>query len=176
MKKIHEFETQNDRKDFEIFIKAISEGKLRKSPVVVKDEIIYPSEEFIITVHDILIEEFEDAPDKINVGILTEANITFSLWHIYEQVGNEGSKNEKAITKAAHLMNNLVTSHAFVDGNKRTGFVLFLLFLMINNVKFKVDFSDYVAHSEFIRNIASKERDEKNAEKIIQWFKDNSTS
>lgn len=56
------------------------------------------------------------------------------------------------IEKAASLIESILTNHPFIDGNKRTGYVLMRLFLLQSNL-------DIVANQEekytFVINIAS---------------------
>lgn len=69
------------------------------------------------------------------------------------------------LSKAAALIENVITNHPFIDGNKRTGYVLMRLFLISNN-------KDVVASEnekfEFVVSIASgiKKYDE-----ILEWLK-----
>ena len=41
-----------------------------------------------------------------------------------------------ALDKAASLLESLLNNHPFIDGNKRTGYVLTRLFLLTNNYDF----------------------------------------
>lgn len=149
--------------------------KFTKETLIEKEGIVYPTKELVLNLHDTLIEDFRDSNDQINRGILNEGNIDFNLIHVKDIVNVKGKKENIILEKAAHLMNNFVTSHAFVDGNKRIGFALFLLFIIENGINFDSDFSDYVKHAEFIRRIASKPRDERTVKKIMKWFKSTSS-
>lgn len=46
--------------------------------------------------------------------------------------------------KAARLGYGLISSHAFIDGNKRTGVLAMLTFLKINNVIIKISDEDLI--------------------------------
>jgi len=71
-------------------------------------------------------------------------------------------------------MNILFTAHAVVDGNKRTGFVTFLLFLAINLCPSHLDLENYPDHVSFFKKMASRNtKDEHNVPEIMAWFKKN---
>ncbi len=85
-----------------------------------------------------------------------------------------GTKEEKIMEKAPHLMYDFIVSHAFADGNKRIGFTLFLLFLLFNNINFNFNLSDYLTHAKFIQRIADlKARNRPNTKDILIWFNKN---
>ena len=75
------------------------------------------------------------------------------------------------ILKAAHLLHGLATSHALLDGNKRTAFSCTLLFLRLNGYSVSHDFTDYENQLEFLMKIAdSTYGDEAIIEEIINWL------
>ncbi len=142
--------------------------------IVIIEDIIYPTKEMIIFIHNYLINAFKDINDNVHKGILSHGNIENNIIKVKIFVGNRGTKKEKIMEKSFYLLNNFVTSHAFVDGNKRIAFVLFLLFLMLNNIDFHLDLSNYMKHSEFIRKIAMrKTNDLINIIMIKNWFEKN---
>jgi len=145
-----------------------NQGKVEVSVI---EGIVYPSVGMVISIHDVLISKFHNTEDPVHLGILHEGNLECDIWHIKDFVNEGESRDEKIIIKAAHLMHCLITSHAFVDGNKRIGFVMFLLFLRINNVKFNLDFSDYMPHARFIKKIADRGRKSRNVKLILNWYK-----
>src|SRR5947209_5361139 len=57
-----------------------------------------------------------------------------------------------ATDKAAALAESIILNHPFVDGNKRTGYVLVRLFLMNNNLDIAANQDDKY---QFVINIAS---------------------
>jgi len=68
------------------------------------------------------------------------------------------------IEKAASLIESILTNHPFIDGNKRTGYVLMRLFLLQSNL-------DIVANQEekyiFVINIASGQS---KFDTIVDWL------
>ena len=67
-------------------------------------------------------------------------------------------------TKAAALVESLVRNHALVDGNKRLGWIGFMLFLHMNGRRLLVDHDEAY---NFIVEIASGQRD---FEGIVRWI------
>jgi len=68
------------------------------------------------------------------------------------------------IDKAAHLVYSLIKNHPFLDGNKRIGVTVMLIFLKSNNVKFKCT-NDELAN--FGLGLADSSHDEKYAQDWI---------
>lgn len=56
------------------------------------------------------------------------------------------------IEKAASLIESILVNHPFVDGNKRTGYTLLRIFLLINNLDISATQDNKY---EFVINIAS---------------------
>ena len=137
-------------------------------------DIFYPSEDMAKTIHNLLIKFFKGKDNEIHEGQVNEGSLYFSLYSVKHQVGNnKKSKKEKVIIKAAHMMNNFFTSHIFTDGNKRTGFVLFLLFFTMNRFIFNINIYDYMKNTEFFRKIAHRDiNDKRNVPEILEWFKE----
>ena len=68
------------------------------------------------------------------------------------------------IAKAAALIESLLSNHPFVDGNKRTGYVVTRLFLMNNG--FDIDASQEEKY-EFVMRVASGQSD---FDQIAEWL------
>lgn len=66
--------------------------------------------------------------------------------------------------KAAMLGYNLVSNHAFVDGNKRIGLLVMLTFLEINNIK--LSFTD----DELVEIGLSLASGKMNYENLLDWI------
>jgi len=138
------------------------------------NEVVYLDVETILEIHDILITTYKGSNDEIVRG---EANTGNIFWNndMITRIGGELAKEEIIIYKAANLMNNFFTSHAFADGNKRTGFAIFGLFLAINDVPFVVDEENYMKHVSFFKKMAMKKtKDDTNVDEIIEWYNTNS--
>ena len=68
------------------------------------------------------------------------------------------------LEKAASLLESLLNNHPFVDGNKRTGYVLTRLFLLNNNYDIEATQQEKY---DFIIDIASGKT---RYEEILMWF------
>ena len=66
--------------------------------------------------------------------VLNHANLEFAVHKL--------SKNTDLIRKTAILLHDLVTSHVFLDGNKRTAFVSAATLLEINGKIFNISDDD----------------------------------
>jgi len=71
------------------------------------------------------------------------------------------------IEKAASLLESILTNHPFIDGNKRTGYVLMRLFLKKNGMDI---IADEARKYEFMIDVASGI---KRFEEIVIWLEDN---
>jgi death on curing protein len=81
----------------------------------------FPTTQEVITIHEVLIEEFGGAP-----GIRDEADLISALMR--PQLGYY----DTLIQEAAALMGSLANNHPFVDGNKRVAFFVTDTFLRMN--------------------------------------------
>lgn len=68
------------------------------------------------------------------------------------------------IDKAAQLGYSLIKNHAFVDGNKRIGTHVMLIFLMLNGID--VDYED----EELTRLILGVAAGEISSEQLLAWL------
>jgi death-on-curing protein len=100
----------------------------------------------VLSIHEILIEKFGASKGVRDINILLSAlNRPFETF--------DGQELHKTITeKAAALIESIVKNHAFIDGNKRTGYVIMRLFMMQNG--FDINAS-YTEKYEFVIDIAS---------------------
>ena len=109
-------------------------------------------------IHQILISEFGGANgirDKESLNsALSRPFQTFDGKHLYPT----------PLDKAASLIESILINHPFVDGNKRTGYVLMRLLLLQNNL-------DIAASQEekysFVINIASGQS---KFDAIVTWL------
>ena len=72
------------------------------------------------------------------------------------------------IDKAASLLESIVSNHPFIDGNKRTAYVLARLFLLQNRMDIKASQQDKY---EFVMGIASGKM---RFEEIVSWIEKHS--
>lgn len=75
------------------------------------------------------------------------------------------AKSPKATDLAALYTDGLVQNHPFVDGNKRTGFVLGILFLELNGMKFECAQEQAAAA---VISLAAGEIDEKDYARFLK--------
>ena len=88
---------------------------------------VYPTLEEALYLHRKLIERFGGSEGVRDLGLLESALARPQSGYystVYEQ--------------AAALLQSLVQNHAFVDGNKRVGFALTAVFLLLNGYHFRV--------------------------------------
>ncbi|MEP6465074.1 MAG: type II toxin-antitoxin system death-on-curing family toxin [Parafilimonas sp.] len=72
--------------------------------------------------------------------------------------------------KAAAIIESIITNHPFIDGNKRTGYVLMRLFLNSNDLDITATEQEKF---DFVISIASGN---KTFEQIAEWLKTNTTN
>lgn len=87
------------------------------------------SNDKVLYLHRLLIEETGGSPDVRDIGLLDSAlkgaYATFDGQELYPT----------KLEKAARLGFSLISNRAFVDGNKRIGMYIMLMFLELNGVK-----------------------------------------
>lgn len=110
-------------------------------------------------IHEILINEFGGSPGVRDHDLLESAISrpfqTYDGIDLYPTV----------LHKASSLIESLLSNHPFVDGNKRTGYVVTRLFLNKHGLDI---ISSEEEKYEFVISIASGEL---NFDKILEWFK-----
>lgn len=105
---------------------------------------IYPIVAETIETHRILIEEFGGSRGLRDQGLL-EAAVFRPQSAYYSNV----------IEEAAALMESLVNNHAFLDGNKRIGFVMADAMLRVNG--YFIDAEPLEAHKFITESIEKRE-------------------
>jgi death-on-curing protein len=91
-------------------------------------EPVWIEEDLVLAVHDRQLAEHGGAEGVRDVTLLRSA-LARHLNHLAYQSSN-------IIELAAKYMAGLVRNHPFIDGNKRTGFVVGVLFLELNGCRF----------------------------------------
>ncbi len=112
-------------------------------------------------IHDILIDKFGGAKGIRDKGLL-ESSInrpfqTFDGQELYPD----------PVDKAAAIFESIITNHPFVDGNKRTAYVLMRLMLKSNNIDIQLGQDDKY---DFVIKAASGQV---TFDQIKTWIKDN---
>ncbi len=90
---------------------------------------IWVEEEIALAIHDRSLIEHGGAPGVRDLGLLQSALGRAEILASYD----EGAD---AIALATAYTAGIVRNHPFIDGNKRTGFVVGVLFLELNGVGF----------------------------------------
>ena len=96
------------------------------------------SKEKILLLHQVMAEATGG-----DVGVRDDALLESAIENIYatfDGVELYPSKEEKA----ARLVYSLISNHAFVDGNKRIGMYIMILFLELNGIKIDANNDDVV--------------------------------
>ena len=116
------------------------------------------SYEQVLTLHDTLIEEFGGTAGIRDQGLLDSAlNTPFATFggkYLYASLQ----------AKAAQLGFGLVRNHPFVDGNKRIGAHVMLVFLALNGIELDYEQEELV---EIILEVASNQT---NAQGLLDWI------
>lgn len=143
-------------------------------PFEQKEKVIYPLPETVNKVHDLLIEMFKGQNEEITRGILSIANLEHNLFETKRKYEDIGDHFDRITHKAAYLMHRMLTSHVYADGNKRTGLLIWTLFLVTNGYYpvIQDESKVYRKHIDFFKEIASKRPNNlKNVERILDWSK-----
>jgi death-on-curing protein len=109
-------------------------------------------------IHKILINHFGGSDGIRDLSAL-ESSLTRPF-----QTFNEKELHQSPISKAAALIESIVINHPFLDGNKRTGYVVMRSFLIANGLDIKAAQNEKY---DFVINIASGNI---RLEEIIEWL------
>lgn len=121
----------------------------------------YVTKEQALTIYETLMEKFGGER-----GIISEDVLEQCLEIPYQKYYNK--ETHKSIEdKAAAYLYNIISLHPFVDGNKRTGYSIARIFLLING--YDIACSEEEKYS-FIIKIA---KNEENLESTKSWMKAN---
>jgi len=113
----------------------------------------------VLSIHERLIKDFGGASGVRDMGLLESAiSRPFQTFD-----GNELYKSIQE--KASALLESILINHPFVDGNKRTGYTLFRLILLLEN--YDIDASEEEKY-ELVISVASGQSSFK---KILSWTK-----
>ena len=109
-------------------------------------------------VHEILIDKFGGRKGLRDKGLL-ESSIkrpfqTFDKKELYPE----------PVDKAAAILESIISNHPFVDGNKRTAYVMARLFLRANNLDIKA------TQDEKYEFVISAARGEIRFDQIKEWL------
>ena len=110
-------------------------------------------------IHSILIGQFGGGE-----GIRDVRSLESALKTPFQTFDNQ-ELNETPIEKAAALIEGILLNHPFVDGNKRTGYVIMRLFLMSNQMDLQASQDEKY---EFVISIAEGKLKKPGIEKWIR--------
>ncbi len=111
----------------------------------------------VVELHEDVIEESGGSK-----GTLYEPNLEFLIRSLRNDF--EMKDREDLFEAAAMILENIITKHPFIDGNKRTGFVAADVFLSDNGYDLRVDVKDGL---EFCISVA---KNEKSFDEIKTWL------
>jgi death on curing protein len=100
-----------------------------------KKKLLWIDERDVLAIHDRLLALHGGASGVRDRGLLQSALARPRQHHAY-------SKSADVIEMAALYTAGIVRNHPFVDGNKRTGFVIGILFLELQGFDFKASEED----------------------------------
>ena len=100
-----------------------------------KKEPLWIDERDVLAIHDRLLAQHGGATGVRDLGLLQSALARPRQHHAY-------AKTVDVIAMAALYTAGIVRNHPFVDGNKRTGFVVGVLFLELHGFDFKASEED----------------------------------
>lgn len=120
------------------------------------------SEQEALEIHAILIERFGGSN-----GIRDKELLDSALNRPYQTFDGQ-ELYPSPIDKAAAILESIVKNHPFVDGNKRTGYVLARLFMMNNQLTIEAD------HEQKYQFVISISTGELSFDQIREWLEKNS--
>jgi death-on-curing protein len=119
------------------------------------------SEEKVLLLHELITEETGGDPSVRDIALLNSALesafATFGGEELYPTVEEKG----------ARLGFSLISNHAFVDGNKRIGMYVMMIFLEINGVRLRPTARDVA------RVGLAVAASEMGYDELVQWIRDN---
>ena len=119
------------------------------------------SQDKVLVLHEIITEETGGSPNVRDMSLLNSALesafATFGGRELYP------TRQEKA----ARIGFSLISNHAFVDGNKRIGMYVLLIFLEVNGVKIRP------TNDEVARVGLAVAAGEMKYEELLEWILEN---
>ncbi len=119
----------------------------------------YISIDYVIKLHDQLVDQYGGRKGILNLGLL------MSALEMPKATFNGRDLHRTVYDKAAAYLFHLIKNHPFVDGNKRTAAMVSILFLSTNKSTFSFDNDEY---ENLILQVAKSEVSKK---EIQQFFR-----
>ncbi len=115
----------------------------------------------VIALHDEVVKKYGGS-----LGVREPGSLDAALNRPFQTFGGEYLYND-VYHKAAALIESIILNHPFVDGNKRTGFLLCASFLLDNNIRLTATEN---ARYDFVVNISTGSL---SFEEIVSWLQQN---
>jgi death-on-curing protein len=100
------------------------------------------------------------------MGIRDSGALESALARPFQTFGGEDLYPD-FFTKAAAIAESIIINHPFIDGNKRTGYVLMEAILRLGNLKITA------VNDDLYNFVISISTGEKKFEEIVEWLKEN---
>ena len=117
-----------------------------------------------VEIHEIVVRQFGGSMGLRDLGGLESA-----LARPFQTFGGEDLYPD-FFTKAAAIGESIIINHPFVDGNKRTGYVLMETILRFGNIKITAP------NDELYKFVISISTGEISFDEIVKWLKENTQS
>lgn len=114
-----------------------------------------------IEIHEIVVNAFGGS-----MGIRDSGALESALARPFQTFGGEDLYPD-FFTKAAAIAESIIINHPFIDGNKRTGYVLMEAILRLGNLKITA------VNDDLYNFVISISTGEKKFEEIVEWLKEN---
>ena len=114
-----------------------------------------------IEIHEIVVNAFGGS-----MGIRDSGALESALARPFQTFGGE-DLYPGFFTKAAAIAESIIINHPFIDGNKRTGYVLMEAILRLGNLKITA------VNDDLYNFVISISTGEKKFEEIVEWLKGN---
>ena len=101
-----------------------------------------------------------------SIGVRDLGALESALARPFQTFGGEDLYSD-FFTKAAAIAESVIINHPFIDGNKRTGYVLMEAILRLGNLKITA------ANDDLYNFVISISTGEKKIEKFVEWLKEN---
>ena len=114
-----------------------------------------------IEIHEIVVKAFGGSMGVRDLGALESA-----MARPFQTFGGEDLYPD-FFTKAAAIAESIIINHPFIDGNKRTGYVLMEAILRTRNIRI------IAVNDDLYNFIISISTGKKKFEEIVEWLKEN---
>ena len=115
----------------------------------------------VLEIHEILIKKFGGSTGLRDLGGLESA-----LARPFQTFGSKDLYPD-FFTKAAAIGESMIINHPFIDGNKRTGYVLIEAILRFGNMEISASGDEIY---DFVISISTGE---KSFDEIVKWLEEN---